>query len=543
MFIYQAEQAVAGLAEKVLANTSAAYSVEVQKWTESDRQKVSAAIADLDPTKIAEGLRKASAGLLTRASINDSDLYFTKSILVSTNWNRNNDVFGRTPVWAARHTPTHKRTNLEHDETQLVGHITDTWALTNAGILIPDNTVMDDLPDLYHLANGAVIYTNWENDDLVERTQALIEAVEANEKYVSMEALFSDFDYAVVTPEEEFHVVARQEDTAFLTKHLTAYGGSGEFDGCKLGRMLKNITFCGKGYVDKPANPYSVIFNDSVAFSFAKASVKNPFKKESGVSISCSSTLEDSDNETENALMSDKTVDNLLQQQNDEYKVTIAELQAQLKELSTASTTQKVESLQSQITALEEKVSASQKELDEAKAEVKTLTEAKDTVDTQLKEATEAKEALEAKIAEAEAATTKANRVSRLVEGGYDKEAAETKVETFASLDDDQFEAIAVELVEAKKMGKKDDEEEGGSCKSGEESSEASEDTSDDPAGEAAASEETLDNAEASEEPNLSAQASAEEDDSEATRAELRKALASRLQCVAEEDDEEDSDN
>lgn len=542
MFIYQAEQEVSGLAERISANTKASYSVQVQKWTEEDRKRVAAALADdLDPAKLLAGWKKNS-DLFTRASINDSDLYFTKSILVSTNWNRNNDVFGRTPVWAARHTPSHKRTNLEHDERQLVGHITDTWALTSAGVLIPDNTVVDDLPNLYHIANGAVIYTNWENDDLVERTQALIEGIEADEKYVSMEALFSSFDYAVITPEEEFHVVARKEDTAFLTKHLTAYGGSGEFDGCKLGRMLNNITFCGKGYVDKPANPYSVIFNDSVAFSFAKASVKNPFKKESGVSILCSSTS-DSDNETENTRMSDNTVDNLLKQQNEKLEAKVSELTAQLGELSTASTTEKTKALETQITALEEKVATAKAEVEEAKAEIKTLTEAKEAADTQLTEANTAKEALEAEIAEAKAATTKATRISRLVEGGYDKEAAETKVETFASLEDEQFEAIAVELVEAKKTGKKDDEEDGGSCKSGDDKSDASDDSSDDPAGEAAASEDTLNDAQPKDEPNLSAQASAddEEDDSEATRAELRKALASRLQCVAD-DDEEDSE-
>lgn len=534
MFIYQAEKAVDGLADKVLANTSVAYSIEVQKWAEEDRKRIALAMQEtLSLEAIRKGLLGVNASLNKHlsaiASISDDDLYYTKSILVSTNWNKNNDVFGKSHVWAARGTPSHKRTNLEHDERQLVGHITGTWALTNEGLLIPNDTVIDDLPDLYHLANGAVIYTNWENDDLLERTSALIEAIEANEKYVSMEALFSDFDYAVITPEKEFYVVGRQADTAFLTKHLTAYGGSGEFDGCKLGRVLKNIIFSGKGYVDKPANPYGVIFNDTIPFSFANASIKNPFNSESGVFISCSNTL----SETENALMSDKTVDNLLQQQNTELKETVARLEDRVRELSNASITEKTKSLEGKITALEEKVTAAEEECDKLKAEIKTLTEAKETVDKELAEANEAKTELEKQIADAKAATIKANRVSRLVDGGYEKDVAENKVETFASLSDEQFEAIAIELVSAKKMGKKEDEEEE-EAQAGDET--LSEDPTSDPTGEAVAGEDTLESVDPNGEPSMSVSAS-EEDDSEEIRIELRTALASRLKSIEKSDD------
>ena len=80
------------------------------------------------------------------------------------------------------------------------------------------------------------------------------------------ECLFSDFDYALVDPEGANHVVARDEQSSFLTKHLRAYGGEGNYEGFTIGRALKNIAFSGKGLVSKPANPRSVIFEKSRSF-------------------------------------------------------------------------------------------------------------------------------------------------------------------------------------------------------------------------------------------------------------------------------------
>ena len=52
-----------------------------------------------------------------------------------------------------------------------------------------------------------------------------------------------------------------------MSKHLRAYGGTGKYEGYTVGRLLRNISFSGKGLVSKPANPRSVILNDSKSFS------------------------------------------------------------------------------------------------------------------------------------------------------------------------------------------------------------------------------------------------------------------------------------
>ena len=73
-----------------------------------------------------------------------------------------------------------------------------------------------------------------------------------------MEAWFPDFGYGLSDPAiGETKLVQRIENTAFLTKHLKIYGGSGEYQGYKIGRVLKDwgddvaFLYGGMGFFDK----------------------------------------------------------------------------------------------------------------------------------------------------------------------------------------------------------------------------------------------------------------------------------------------------
>lgn len=193
------------------------------------------------------------------------DLYYLKSILVSTGWNKNDDVFDRAEVWVARSTPEDKPFNYEHDQSQIIGHITACQAIDASGNIIQNDTVIDNLPNKFHITTSAVLYKYWEDEQKQQRMNQIISELSQGKWFVSMEALFTAFDYAVIDGDVS-KVVARNEDTAFLTKHLRAYGGTGIYKNMKIGRLLKNITFSGKGLVRKPANPESVIFSETEAF-------------------------------------------------------------------------------------------------------------------------------------------------------------------------------------------------------------------------------------------------------------------------------------
>lgn len=196
---------------------------------------------------------------------NQMDLHYLKSILVTTGWNKNDDVFDKAEVWTARNTPSDKPFNYEHDQKQIIGHITASKVIDEDGNDVAEEVSVDELPKKFHILTSAVLYKFWEDPKKQEEINDIISGIANNKWFVSMEALFNNFDYAMddgVTAK----VIARNEKTAFLTKHLRAYGGNGVFNNVKIGRVLKNIVFSGKGLVRKPANPESIIFDETEAF-------------------------------------------------------------------------------------------------------------------------------------------------------------------------------------------------------------------------------------------------------------------------------------
>jgi hypothetical protein len=122
------------------------------------------------------------------------------------------------------------------------------------------------MPEDFDIITQAVLYNSWTKSENKERMEQIIAEIEEGKWYVSMECLFAGFDYALSNEDGSKKVLARDEESSFLTKHLRVYGGTGEYEGYKVGRALKNISFSGKGLVSKPANPRSVILK-SVAFN------------------------------------------------------------------------------------------------------------------------------------------------------------------------------------------------------------------------------------------------------------------------------------
>jgi len=220
------------------------------------------------------------------ASYKDSDLYYVQSILVTSSWNKNDDIFDSQEIWLAKNTPEDKPTNLEHDESIIIGHITSNWPIDDDGNIIPEDTNINELPDKYHILTGSVIYNGFSQPELKERAEQLISEIQSGEKFVSMECFFKGFDYGLKNKETgEYKVLARNDHTAHLTKYLRAYGGLGEHENYKIGRVLRNITFSGKGFVNKPANPESIIFSSNLL-----EEKKNDNFSETGVSMNKSTS-------------------------------------------------------------------------------------------------------------------------------------------------------------------------------------------------------------------------------------------------------------
>ena len=200
---------------------------------------------------------------------NQLDLYYIKSILASAGWNKNDDVFDPIEMWKARSTPEDKQFNYMHDEKDIIGHITGSYVSDQIGNKIDDINEFSQLPNAFDIVVGSVLYTSWSSSELKNRMKNIIQDIESGDSWhVSMECLFPAFDYAMIDSYGLQKIVKREESSAFLTKHLRAYGGKGEYNGYKVGRLLRDISFSGIGLVKKPANPRSVILNKQQSITF-----------------------------------------------------------------------------------------------------------------------------------------------------------------------------------------------------------------------------------------------------------------------------------
>lgn len=448
--IFKAERD-AGLADKIQANASIGYLCPIQKFDVQDILK-----ASIDDT------------LFSIAGKDDPDLYKTLSILVTTSWNKNDDVFDRGEVWAARHTPEHKQTNLNHDDNKIVGHIVGNWPVDIDNKLLDGSLAIDELPDMFHLLTASVIYKKRANSDTQAEVDELIDKIEAGHKFVSMECIFCGFDYAISMEDGSKRVIARNSESAFLTKHLRSYGGTGEYEDYKVGRLLRQITFCGKGFVDKPANDFSIIFdkNDLTSFNYAEES--NPFNTNGVILTSQKNNILE-----ESIIMAEST--SHLESQISELKASVKDLQNVNAELNSQLSQADVKKFEGQIQTLTTANETLESDLSSSKDELKTVAQKVTDTEKQLAESTEANTKLQADLDKIKLASITTDRVSTLVAGGVDKEVAETKVATYAGLSDEQFADIAKDIIAVivkAETVKQDDSDEGK-----EDDSKASDDT------------------------------------------------------------------
>lgn len=400
------------------------------------------------------------------ASYNDSDLYYVQSILVSSSWNKNDDIFDKAEVWKAKNTPEDKPTNLEHDENLIIGHITANWPITGDGILIDQDTPVENLPETYHILTGSVIYKGFSSPELKDRANKLIAEIEDGTKFVSMECFFNGFDYGLVNETNaDFKVLARNNETAYLTKYLRAYGGEGYHESYKIGRVLRNITFSGKGFVNKPANPDSIIFNKT---SFDKILIqKNSTLSKAGVS--------------KNKLTSN-VENNIMSSDIESVQKEISELKSKvgsLKDCGCAEAYAAASNLKDQTVQLENTIKAQHSSIAEKQAELDILLAEKEEaakkmdedkkmkeeeikkVMSELQSANEVIAVYKMKEEEMAKKEKKMKRMASLLEAGIDNEIAVSTTDKFESLNDEAFDAMTTLLaLTAKKMTDKKTEKE-----------------------------------------------------------------------------------
>ncbi|NDG31511.1 hypothetical protein EB118_15760 [bacterium] len=254
--------------------------------------------------------------------------------------------------------------------------------------------------------------------------QKIINEIEQGKWFVSMECLFAGFDYALIDQQGNPKVIARNEQSSFLTKHLRAYGGTGEYEGYKVGRSLRDISFSGKGLVSKPANPRSIILDSSRAFLVNKQDdvILNIPKGEIQMS---DTNLEQIVNETPSELTSANTINEVVSTTVEEVTPNYAETISALE----ASLTEKTEAFK----ALEETLKANE---------------------TVIKELQDALAAKDAEMMDMKKKEKNRTRKDKLMASGFEESEADESLSLYENLDDNAFEAIVA--MYKKKMAKMD---------------------------------------------------------------------------------------
>lgn len=398
MKVYQ-QEILDGLCESIKAQASVAYcapavlaqNAETSSW-------------DLD------FIRKIKAS----SNPNQIDLYYIKSVLVSTGWNKNDDVFDAAQTWAARSTPEDKQFNFMHNENDIIGHITGSYVVDRNGDKI--SAEAEKAPSEFDIITEAVLYNSWTNPDNRERMQKIISEIEEGKWFVSMECLFAGFDYAIIDKDGSGRLITRSEESAFLTKHLRAYGGTGEYEGYKIGRSLRDISFSGKGLVSRPANPRSIILDSSKAFSVNEDEYSISFVSKGDINMSDTNLekqLADLQGELAASQEETKTVKAEIDTATKEYAEKISVLETSLSEKDLA-----LQTSAEKIASLEATLSEKEKELNDVSA---TMHEMKKKEKDRM-------------------------RKEKLVMAGFEDAEAEESLAFYDALSDEAFEAVVAAM-------------------------------------------------------------------------------------------------
>lgn len=423
------QEIIDGLSEKIANNMSIAYKCLVTKGE------------NLLLNQDNEEIRKTIAGFIEDGR--NFDLYHISSILASVGDNKNDDWFLAEEVLAASKTPIYKQVNYGHNEKDIVGVITGTSLLDTEGAQILDFSNSQDIRDI---VSHAVIWSFWEDVSLKDRFVEIVEDIENNRLFVSMESLFKNFDYMLIKDGVQ-SIVKRSKETSFLTKYLRIYGGTGEYNGSRIYRLLRNFTFSGMALVTNPANARSIISDH----------LRPDDEEEScdlGDSDECFNSVAQNNN-----VITKSLAENIM----DPNEVAIAALKAELaqskaeletfKQAEAQKTSAEIaelkasnETLQKQIAELTTLAQAAKKEVEESEAKFELFSKEKDKEKEDAKaEQDKSMSEAKAQIAVLETEKVTAARLNKLMAVNVEAAKAEDIMKTWASASDEHF-AKVVEL-------------------------------------------------------------------------------------------------
>lgn len=370
---------------------------------------------------------KDKKNLLTASLVNEVGLFTYDSILVTAGEPNGNDIFfAPEDVFAAKDTPVNKQINLNHTD-DIIGHMVASYIVDDDYKTIDVDP--DNLPEYFHILVESVLYTEWKGEDKEKQINQLIAEINEGDWSVSMECLSPRFDYLFVDSDNSKSIIARTEETSYLTKHLKRFNGSGEFNGRRIYCVPRELWFSGKGITSNPANKKSVILAQKNEDVYLEVDENiNSFENNLGENNMTEDQIKQAIKDALTAHFASATVGTTELKAGFDFASAFEALSKSFQSVSEkvdtfiANYNEKVGKLEADVTAKDEQIST-------LTASLETVSKEKEATVTDLKAAKDENASIV--------------RLAKLIQAGLDETAAKSVVDSTLALSDEQFEIVA----------------------------------------------------------------------------------------------------
>lgn len=214
--------------------------------------------AEIELFEGTEELKQEVASVVPFPENKTPDMLFFSGIFVSSGENLNKAFFLPSELVKSHTTINNKALDIEHDETQIVGHIYSSAFIDRHGNKLSIATLQDMKQDELEKMDidvmiAGIIYKS--------RFPELATEIKENKWKLSMETYFQDYDVKIgdlILSKKEAEALGLASDSVLGRVARILRKGKEVAKG-EIARVLRNLLFSGCGLVKNPANPRSVI--------------------------------------------------------------------------------------------------------------------------------------------------------------------------------------------------------------------------------------------------------------------------------------------
>jgi len=214
--------------------------------------------AEIELVKGTEAMKETAASIVKFPEHKTPDLLFFSGIFVSSGENLNKAYFLPSEMVKAHNTIVNKAVDIEHEESEIVGHIYDSKFVDKTGDALNIEELLeiseDDLNKMemdVHISG--IVYKS--------RFPELAKDV-ANKKWkLSMETYYQNYDVKIgnmILSRKEAEALGIASETV-LGRMAKVLKNGKEIAQGSIARVLRELLFSGVGFVKNPANPTSVV--------------------------------------------------------------------------------------------------------------------------------------------------------------------------------------------------------------------------------------------------------------------------------------------